>query len=308
MARTEIRGSQILDASVDLSVDTTGTLPVAKGGTGSTTLANGAVLLGAGTGALGNVSPGTVNTVLKSNGTQWVSGVMVSDENTTAESPSASAGTSTLASRSDHQHPFPTYTRATGLPGATASCHWVGGTTGGSPTTVTWAVGDWVVTKDGFIFVCITAGTPGTWRRIPALTAGTTPHALANAAFIGNSTFAARADHVHPWPKPRVSTLAGGTSYTPNVDTTNVASFDPPTGDFTVAVPAGTPADEQRLELRIRNGGTGFKPLWDPIYISSGVATLPTTAQPANKVTRYGFMYDSAKAKYVLYAADNAGH
>ncbi len=73
MARTEVRGEQIKDATVSLTVDVTGTLPVSKGGTGSTTLANAAVLIGAGTGALGNVSPGADGQVLRSNGTAWTS-------------------------------------------------------------------------------------------------------------------------------------------------------------------------------------------------------------------------------------------
>lgn len=36
MARTEVRGEQIKDATVDLTVDVTGVLPVARGGTGNT--------------------------------------------------------------------------------------------------------------------------------------------------------------------------------------------------------------------------------------------------------------------------------
>lgn len=36
MARTEVRGGQILDASVSLTADVTGTLPIGNGGTGNT--------------------------------------------------------------------------------------------------------------------------------------------------------------------------------------------------------------------------------------------------------------------------------
>lgn len=50
MARTNIRGTQIADASVDLTVDVTGTLPVANGGTGASTLTG--VLIGNGTSAV----------------------------------------------------------------------------------------------------------------------------------------------------------------------------------------------------------------------------------------------------------------
>jgi len=50
-----------------------GTLGVAGGGTGAATLTSGAVLIGAGTSAVTSVSPGTLNNVLTSNGSAWVS-------------------------------------------------------------------------------------------------------------------------------------------------------------------------------------------------------------------------------------------
>jgi hypothetical protein len=78
VARTEITGAQIKDSTVDLAVDVTGTLPVGRGGTGSTTLALNNVLLGNGTGGLQAVAPGTAGNVLTSNGTTWASGVGVS--------------------------------------------------------------------------------------------------------------------------------------------------------------------------------------------------------------------------------------
>ena len=51
----------------------TGTLPVANGGTSSTTLTANNVLIGNGTNALQTVAPGTDGNVLTSNGTTWVS-------------------------------------------------------------------------------------------------------------------------------------------------------------------------------------------------------------------------------------------
>lgn len=50
-----------------------------------------------------------------------------------------------------------------GLTGATAAARWVGATTSGPPTSGTFAVGDFVVSHVGRIWVCVTAGTPGTW-------------------------------------------------------------------------------------------------------------------------------------------------
>lgn len=55
------------------AANVTGTVAVANGGTGSTTLAANNVLLGNGTSALQVVAPGTSGNVLTSNGTTWVS-------------------------------------------------------------------------------------------------------------------------------------------------------------------------------------------------------------------------------------------
>lgn len=61
-----------------LSTGVTGTLPVANGGTGSTTLTANNVLLGNGTSALQAVAPSTSGNVLASNGTTWVSSTLAS--------------------------------------------------------------------------------------------------------------------------------------------------------------------------------------------------------------------------------------
>ena len=52
---------------------------------------------------------------------------------------------------------------ATGLPGATTQTRHAGGTTNGAPTSGTFAVGDFIIDLSGTIWVCTTAGTPGTW-------------------------------------------------------------------------------------------------------------------------------------------------
>lgn len=50
-----------------------------------------------------------------------------------------------------------------GLTGAVSASRYVGATALVAPTTGTFAVGDWVVTQSGRVFVCVTAGTPGSW-------------------------------------------------------------------------------------------------------------------------------------------------
>jgi hypothetical protein len=58
---------------VGLTTHVTGTLPVANGGTGATTLTSNNVLLGNGTSAPQTVAPGASGNVLTSNGTTWAS-------------------------------------------------------------------------------------------------------------------------------------------------------------------------------------------------------------------------------------------
>lgn len=53
-----------------------------------------------------------------------------------------------------------------GLPGATVGTRFVGGTTSGAPTTGSFRAGDFVVTLDGTIWICVTAGTPGSWDQV----------------------------------------------------------------------------------------------------------------------------------------------
>ena len=60
-------------ANVDLAAAVTGTLPVANGGTGATSLTANAVLIGSDTSAVSTVSPGTSGNVLKSTGSAWAS-------------------------------------------------------------------------------------------------------------------------------------------------------------------------------------------------------------------------------------------
>jgi hypothetical protein len=61
---------------------------------------------------------------------------------------------------------------AVGLPraltGAVSATRYVGGVASVAPTTGTFAVGDFVVALNGTVFVCVTAGSPGTWTNASA--------------------------------------------------------------------------------------------------------------------------------------------
>ena len=83
-------GKAVYGTGTTLVAPTGTLLPVANGGTASTTLAANNVLLGNGTSALQVVAPSTSGNVLTSNGTTWAStalpagGVTVTDDTTTA--------------------------------------------------------------------------------------------------------------------------------------------------------------------------------------------------------------------------------
>jgi hypothetical protein len=107
----------------------------------------------------------------------------------------------------------------------------------------------------------------------------------------------------------RVNTLtATSNTYTPNDATTDLAIISSPTANFTVANPNGTPIDGQQLILRITSGSTAYTPTWGAGYLSSGVATLPTTTLPASKTVTLGFTYDASRSDWVLLSFDSIGY
>ena len=76
----------------------------------------------------------------------------------------AAVGSVALAARRDHAH------GGLGLPlaltGATAATRYVGATATGAPASGTFAVGDFVITQDGSVYICTGAGSPGTWAAV----------------------------------------------------------------------------------------------------------------------------------------------
>ncbi len=62
---------------------------------------------------------------------------------------------------------------AAALTGATQASRYVGATSSGSPGSGTFAVGDFVIARDGHLFVCTVAGSPGTWTEAGAFSGAT---------------------------------------------------------------------------------------------------------------------------------------
>lgn len=74
---------------------------------------------------------------------------------------------------------------ASGLTGATAASRYVGATASGAPASGTFALGDFIVTQNGRVFVCTTAGTPGSWTDVGTGTGLSTTLTAAHL-YVGN--------------------------------------------------------------------------------------------------------------------------
>lgn len=72
-AQGQLTSAADVSIAIAASQVTSGTLPVARGGTGASTLTSNAVIIGNGTSAVSSVSPGTAGNVLTSDGSAWVS-------------------------------------------------------------------------------------------------------------------------------------------------------------------------------------------------------------------------------------------
>lgn len=90
-----------------------------------------------------------------------------------------------------------------GLTGATAPTRWVGATFSGAPASGTFLAGDFVIDQTGLVWVCKTAGSPGTWG-VPT----------------GAPSGAASGDLSGSYPGPAVGKYAGTAVVPPSGDST----------------------------------------------------------------------------------------
>lgn len=82
-----------------------------------------------------------------------------------------------------------------GLAGATAASRYAGATTSGAPGSGTFAKGDYVIDQTGAIWVCTTAGSPGTWTQVGG---GGAFLPLAGGTMTGDITLAAGTTSLAP--------------------------------------------------------------------------------------------------------------
>lgn len=141
------------------------------------------------------------------------------------------------------------------LTGATAPIRFVGGTTSGAPTSSPqggFQVGDFVVDQTGIVWVCTTAGSPGTWNQVglpntawtsytPTWSSSGTQPSIGNGSLIGRYVRQGKMCSV------RIA-LKGGS-------TTTVG-----TGGYSFALPfsAAITAGEQVLAAELYDGASHY--------------------------------------------------
>lgn len=285
MARTNIRGTQITDASVDLTVDVTGTLPLANGGTGGTDAAG--ARTGIGLAAMATAATGSTLAQRDANGNLTAAGVLEGYTTTTT-----AAGTTTLTVASNYLQFF----------------------TGSSTQTVTLPVASTLVLGQQWLIVnsstgAVTVQSSGA-NAIIVVAAGTsalltcilitgTSAASWQATNLGDA--ATRTDTLTGKRfTPRIGTVASSATPTPDADAHDQYNVTLLAANAALGAPTGTPVDGQHLTVRIKPDATPRTLGYNAIYRALGV-TLPATTV-ASKTLYLGMIYNLADTKWDVVA------
>ena len=210
------------------------------------------------------------------------------------------------------------YLTATGVGNATSATRYVGGTANGAPTSGTFAVGDFIIDQTGTIWVCTTAGTPGTWTttisshlslRSASATVGRNEITLFSGS-TASQTLTAPSNPIDGsnWTVINKASVAVTLSFTPSMialgSSSGVTTFSVPVnGSFSFVnyngsqwyMVASNSATQLIGTLPVANGGTGVTTstgsgnvvlstsptLTTPSFssiVNTGTLTLPTSA------------------------------
>jgi len=158
-----------------------------------------------------------------------------------------------------------------GLTGALAATRYVGGTSSGAPTAGTFAIGDFVIDQTGKLWICTTAGTPGTWTQVGAGAGVSSFNARTGAVTPGNTDYLAVATGGLTGATTATRFVGGTSSGAPTTGTFAAGDFViDRTATLWVCITAGTP-------------GT-----WSPVVPNSLVIRSATATAGLGELTIYG--------------------
>lgn len=96
--------------------------------------------------------------------------------------------------------------------------------------------------------------------------------------------------------QPRVQTVASSATVTPNADADDVVVITAQAVNLTLANPSGTPVEQQKLLIRIKDSGSARTITFGTQYRAMGVA-LPTTTT-ASKWQTIGLIWSATDSKW----------
>lgn len=305
---------------------TTGTLSVARGGLGLTTIAALSIPVANTLDTYTTVTPSAGQSVrINAGGTAWE-----------AYTPSTGSGTVTSVSWTGgivsiaNQTTTPAFTIAGtsgGIPYFSSGTTWassgaltanaivLGGGAGAAPATTTTgtgvvtAIGNAVNTTNGLVTQTATLTASalllggGSGTGISSTTTGTgVVTALGNNANAtgGFATIDGVATLTNKRINPRVSSAASTASLTPDISSYDQYCLTAQAAGLTVNAPTGTPVDGNKLTFRILDNGGSQTISWNATYTAIGV-TLPT-ATTAGKTTYVGCIYNANNTRWDVVA------
>lgn len=167
---------------------------------------------------------------------------------------------------------------STGSTGAALPSRYAGATSSGAPTFGGFSVGDWVIDRTGVVWICTTAGIPGTWTSLLSTIGGTMtgPIAMGSNKITGLANGSAASDAA------ALGQLALGTNFSPPVIGFSVATATQ-TANSLVSHVIQIPAPTTLTGVVIVNGaaaaGTVLTGLWNAAgstLMTSSAATAQT--------------------------------